>query len=70
MRHPSSTVVMHRRKSASPVHNVLSHIPTPGVLEKWPTNVHKNVCVCVCVCESTVGFINNLHETDAGCISH
>ena len=24
VRHPSSTVVMHRRKSASPVHNVLS----------------------------------------------
>jgi len=23
VRHPSSTVVMHRRKSASPVHNVL-----------------------------------------------
>ena len=26
VRHPSSTVVMHRRKSASPVHNVLRYV--------------------------------------------
>jgi len=37
VRHPSSTVVMHRRKSASPVHNVLirtafNDIPSKRVL--------------------------------------
>ena len=26
VRHPSSTVVMHKRKSASPVHNVLNRV--------------------------------------------
>ena len=32
VRHPSSTVVMHRRKSASPVRNVLIH-PSSGACD-------------------------------------
>jgi len=35
LRHPSCTVVMYKRKSASPIHNVLMCVC---------------VCVCVCVC--------------------
>ena len=33
VRHPSSTVVMHKRKSASPVHNVIIKISIQGAAE-------------------------------------